>query len=263
MFTKFLHQTQAAIYGKDAVAIMPLAAVETHGPHLPLGADGLITEGILDHAEEIDAGPGAFVRLPLLWLGASAEHADRPGTLSCEPEQLIAQILAVAEGLACCGIQRVILFNGHGGNVAAASIAALKLRTRFDMLAASAHWLDFGLPPGLVPPAPLAGDTHGGWVETSVLLHLAPRLVVKAAATPRPASAPGPSLYPEGPISWGWKLDDLAPHDSLGGQSGGWIGRPDLATPELGHMLVDHAARELLRVLKDIAAAKWPQGKRR
>ena len=259
VFTTFLHQTQSQVYAKDAVAIIPLAAVETHGPHLPLGTDGLITEGLLDRAEKIDSSSATFVRLPLLWLGASAEHADRPGTLSVEPEQLIEQIISIGEGLARAGIRRVMLFNGHGGNVAAASIAALKLRTRFNMLAASAHWLDFGLPADLVPPAPVAGDVHGGWVETSVLLHLAPQLVVKAAAQARPASAPAPSLFPEGPIAWGWKLDDLAPRGAPG--EGGWIGRPDLATAGLGRMLVDHAAQEVLRVLQGLAAAAWPAQK--
>ena len=254
MFTTFVRQTQSAVYDQDAVAIIPLAAVETHGPHLPLATDGLIAEGILDHAAKSDKSAATFVRLPLLWLGASAEHADHPGTLSIEPEQLIAQIVAIAEGLKRCGIQRIVLFNGHGGNVAAGSIAALKLRTRFNMLAASAHWLDFGLPTNLVQPAPLAGDVHGGWVETSVLLHLAPKLVVTAAANPRAASAPTPGLFPEGPIAWGWKLDDLAPSDS---KQSGWIGRPELATPELGELMVDYAAQELLRLLRGMAAATW------
>jgi creatinine amidohydrolase len=86
------------------------------------------------------------------------------------------------------------------------------------------------------------------------LLHLAPQLVTKAAAKPRPASAPAPGLFPDGPIAWGWKLDDLAPHEA---QQSGWIGRPDLATAELGRMMVDHAAQELLRVLRGMAAA-WP-----
>lgn len=258
-FVPFTHQTQASAWRGDAVAIIPLAAVETHGPHLPLGTDGLIAEGILDRAAKLDTGASTFLRLPLVWLGASNEHADRPGTLSCEPEHLIAHIVAIAEGLARCGVHRVMLFNGHGGNVAAAAIAALKLRTRFDMLAASAHWLDFGLPARLTAPAPLAGDVHGGWVETSALLHLAPQLVVKDAIAARPATTPATCLFPSGPIDWGWKLDDLAIHDDAKHHhGGGWIGRPDLATAELGHQLVDHAAHELVRALQEIAAAPWP-----
>jgi creatinine amidohydrolase len=253
MFISYTAQTQASLPGKDAVAILPLAAMETHGPHLPLGTDGLIAEGILDHAARRDQTSARFLRLPLLWLGASAEHADRPGTLSMSPEQLIGQIESVGEGLARAGIQRVVLFNGHGGNIAASQIAALKLRTRFGMLAASAHWLDFGLPETLVPPGPAMADVHGGWVETSVLLCIAPKLVVQKAIAPRPAMSPVAGLFPTGPIAWGWKLDDLSDDK----EAGGWIGRPDLATPAIGQQLLDHAADKLLGLLSGIAHAKW------
>lgn len=235
----------------ESVAVLPLAAVESHGPHLPLGTDGLIAEGILDRAADLKRpAAGPRLRLPLLWLGASAEHGDHAGTLSQEPEALIAQLLALGEGLRRAGLSRLLLFNGHGGNVAASAIAALKLRTRLGFLAASAHWLDFGLPQALRPPAPVAEDVHGGWVETSVLLHLAPDLVRPGRAEARPPRAPAPSLYPAGPIGWGWKSGDLA--------DGGWIGRPDLATADLGEALVEHAARRLLDLLDELAAAPWP-----
>jgi creatinine amidohydrolase len=254
VFHRFTEQTQDFSWPENAVAVLPLGAVETHGPHLPLGTDGLIADGILDRAAAMDGDTTVVARLPLLWLGASAEHADRAGTLSRAPEQVIADIVAIGEGLAHCGIKRVVLFNGHGGNIAAAGIAALKLRTRFGMLAASAHWLDFGLPAGLDAPTPPLGDVHGGWVETSVMLHLAPALVVTRAARGRDATPPAPSLFPQGPIAWGWKLDDLAP----GSADGGWIGRPDLATPALGQALVDHAAGATLRLLQELSAAAWP-----
>ena len=254
MFIRFDQQTQDSAHRPDAVAVIPLGAVETHGPHLPLGTDGFIAEGLLDRAQALDKSGASYLRLPLLWLGASAEHADRAGTLTQEPEELIAAMVNCGAGRAKCGVKRVVFFNGHGGNVAAASIAALKLRTRFGMLAASAHWLDFGLPQSVTPPASVAGDVHGGWIETSVLMHLAPQLVVKDKRAARAASTPAPGLFPNGPIAWGWKLDDLA-----GGKDGGWIGRPDLATAELGAALTDHAAESLLALLRDLAAAPWPQ----
>lgn len=248
MLIPFAHLTQADLPWTDGVAVVPIAAMETHGPHLPLGTDGLIAEGILDRAAPMVRAQAAC--LPLHWIGASAEHADHPGTVSIESEALIADLVAVGEGLARAGIRRVVLFNGHGGNVAAAAIAALKLRTRFGLLAASAHWLDFGLPPGLTPPAPVGEDVHGGWVETSVLLHLEPAWVEMAAAKPARPSSPAPSLFPAGPIAWGWKIDDLA--------QGGFIGRPDLATAELGEKLVNHAAERLAGLIDEIAEASWP-----
>ena len=250
MFVPFAHLTQAEIQKKDALVVLPLAAMETHGPHLPLATDQIIVDGILDLAMRLDDRAATVLRLPTLWLGASAEHADRAGTLSVDPELLIAQIVAVGGGLARCGVRRVLLFNGHGGNIAAASIAALKLRIQFDMLAASAHWLDFGLPQGLTAPAPVVEDLHGGWIETSALLHLAPDLVGKVVQRPQSVGAPAASLFPRGPIAWGWKTTDLG--------TDGWIGRPDLATAALGSALTEHAARRLLGLAAELAAALWP-----
>lgn len=249
MFHAFQHLAQppAPASHARAVAVLPLGALETHGPHLPLVTDTLIAEGILDRAQKLDQSAGPILRLPPLWIGASAEHADRAGTVSIEPEALIAQIEAIGEGLARAGTKRLLLFNGHGGNVAAAAIAALKLRTRFAMLVASAHWLDYGLPPDMKAPAGAKDDVHGGWIETSVMLHLAPALVGKGtAAAPKP---PAPSLFPSGPVNWGWMASDLAPD--------GWIGRADLADASLGKAMVDHAARAALATLHELAAADW------
>lgn len=249
MFHAFQHLAQppAQASHAGAVAVLPLGAMETHGPHLPLATDTLIAEGILDRAQTLDDSPATILRLPPLWIGASAEHADRAGTVSIEPEALIAQIEAIGAGLAHAGVERLLLFNGHGGNIAAAAIAVLKLRRRFAMLAASAHWLDYGLPPDMISPAGAKEDVHGGWIETSVMLHLAPALVGKgAAAEPRP---PCRCLFPSGPVNWGWMASDLA--------ADGWIGRADLAEVSLGRMMVDHAARAALATLHELAAAVW------
>jgi creatinine amidohydrolase len=226
-------------------AVLPLAAMEAHGPHLPLGTDSIIITAILDRCQP--ATPA--LRLPCLWLGASTEHADRPGTLSQEPEAMIAQILAIGDGLRRAGISRLVLANGHGGNIALADLAALKLRTRFRMLVANAHWLDFGLPPDITPPADPGQDWHGGWLETSILLAHAPHLV----GSERPASPPDgsglpPLLAPFGPIRWGWRTSDLS--------SAGHIGRPDLAHAALGEKLLNHAAAGYADLLDQFALAR-------
>lgn len=250
MFISYGHLNQTDSVAANSIAIVPLAAMETHGPHLPFATDGLIVEGLLDRAAELDTTKTPIYCLPSLWLGASSEHADRAGTLSVEPELLIAHIVSIGEGLALSGVRRVLLFNAHGGNIALGNIAALKLRTEFDMLAASVHWLDFGLPEALTPPSSVQEDVHGGWIETSILLHLAPDLVKRDAAAANPPFPPAASLFPKGPVNWGWKIDDLA--------HGGWIGRPDLADAALGAAMVDHAAGRLCDVLADLAAARWP-----
>ncbi|MSQ86682.1 MAG: creatininase family protein [Alphaproteobacteria bacterium] len=249
MFHHYAQLTQEMVSNPQAITVIPLAAMEAHGPHLPLGTDGIIVDGILDHAAALDQSAHAVYRLPTLWLGASEEHVDHPGTLSLNAEQMISQIVAIGEGLAHCGLRRVMLFNAHGGNVAAAAIAALKLRTRFGMLVASAHWLDFGLPDGFTAPGSVMADVHGGWVETSILLHVNPQLVSKELPPPAPPATPTPSLFPNGNIQWGWKTSDLA--------QGGYIGWPDLATAAIGRALTAHAAERLVQTLCELADAKW------
>ena len=249
MFLTYAALREPVALPANAVAVLPLGAMETHGPHLPLGTDAAIADMLLDRAAAIYDGGAPIVRLPLLWLGASAEHAHNAGTLSTEPEALIAQIVEIGKGIHHAGARRIVLFNGHGGNIALAQIAALKLRTQADMLAASVHWLDFGLPADVTPPTPVRGDVHGGWVETSVMLHLAPHLVDMTTARAQPARPPAPLLSPEGPIPWGWRSDDLG---------GSWIGHPELATADLGRRLTDHAAERLCALLNELAAAPWP-----
>ncbi|MEM6902735.1 MAG: creatininase family protein [Pseudomonadota bacterium] len=238
------------------VAILPLAAIEAHGPHLPLGTDQMIAEGIVDKAAlalELMDRDQAAVMLPTLWLGTSAEHGDKPGTLSQDPEQLAAQIVATGIGLAEAGVDRLVLFSAHGGNRAAAEIAALRLRTEAGMLVATPHWSNFGLPEGFTPPAPKAGDVHGGWQETSIMLALRPDLVDMEKASDFSGKAPHALLFPEGSVNWGWMTSDI---NEIGA-----IGRADLATPMLGAALLDHFGPKLADLIIAMADADWaPEG---
>ncbi len=234
-----------------AVAILPLGAVETHGPHLPLGTDTLIAERLLDRAlGDWPEAPEGLLRLPPLWLGASGEHDQGRGTLSLEAEECVSLIQSIGGQLARAGVKRLLLFNAHGGNVAAAQMAALALRRRHDQLVASAHWLDFGLPQALTPPSPPAEDVHGGWLETSLLLHLAPDCVRRDRLADRPPRPPAPGLFPAGPIAWGWRTGDLA--------DGSWIGYPERASIEVGCLLERHVSAALRDLLRGLAAADWP-----
>jgi creatinine amidohydrolase len=231
--------------------------MESHGPHLPLDTDSFLAAALLDGAAGLLADGESVLRLPVLWLTASGEHAHANGTLTREPEALIADILAVGAGLARAGVSRLLIFNAHGGNIAAAQIAARKLRQRHGMLAANAHWLDFGMPADLALPTPMARDVHGGWLETSLMLHLAPQRVGGEGVAPYEAVAPAGMLFPEGPIDWGWRTDDL-----MGGRGShpvaNCVGRPDLASAAIGERLAAHVGRELATLIEQLLAAAWP-----
>ncbi|MEQ8710716.1 MAG: creatininase family protein [Rhodospirillales bacterium] len=230
------------------VALLPVGAFENHGPHLPLGTDHIIADEL---SVRLAAAAGeAVIRLPGIWLGVSGEHvsgaASSQATLSIEADTLISQIDAVAAGLARAGIKRLLLLNGHGGNISALNIAVLNARRQHGILAANAHWLDVGLPPELAPPTEARADVHGGWLETSLMLAIRPELVRRESATANPAVGEGSLLFPSGPVQWGWKTDDLA--------QGGWVGRPDLATAEIGSKLLSHALTQFQLLIAEMAA---------
>jgi creatinine amidohydrolase len=246
-----LSQTDAATGGFGA-AFLPLGAMEPHGPHLPLGVDTLIAEGILARVAALDNSAVRRIVLPALWLSASCEHGGRPGLISRSAEAVAADIIAAGQGIKAMGIDRMIILNAHGGNIAAATLAALRLRTEQNMLVTYPHWLDFGLPDGMTSPASAQADWHGGWIETSVMLALHPDLVRMdlAPATPADPSRVAPILQPFGPAPWGWMTADLS--------RTGAIGRPDLATANRGNMLLEHAASSLLSLAVQIEAMPWP-----
>lgn len=244
-----LSDNQAAA-AQARLAILPLGALEAHGAHLALGTDLILAERLLDAAAALlPPNAPAMLRLPALWLGASVEHTATPGTFSQTHGALHAQIEAVAAGLPALGVDRLLLFNAHGGNQAVAENAAFSVRARHGMLVAACHWTQFGLPEGLSPPAPEAGDIHGGWRETALMLHLAPQGVQLPLATEARADAPSPMLSPGGRVRWGWMTQDLT--------GGRHAGAPTLATPALGEALTTHIAQQLCALMLDLATCRW------
>jgi creatinine amidohydrolase len=130
------------------IAVLPLAAVEQHGPHLPLGVDTYIAEAYLARVQKVlpDDLPVTF--LPVERIGVSVEHLAYPGTLTLSPATAIAAWTEIGESLARSGLRKFVLVTSHGGNVAAMELVARDLRARFGMLAVTAGWHRFGYPEG-------------------------------------------------------------------------------------------------------------------
>ncbi|TAH50542.1 MAG: creatininase family protein [Betaproteobacteria bacterium] len=233
---------------EDAVAVLPLAAIEQHGEHLPLSTDLDIGLGLLRAAAPILRPDMPLCVLPPLAVGTSLEHSAFPGTLSLTPETALAAVVEVGNSVARAGIRRLVLFNSHGGNKAVVDLAALKLRVGHRMLVVRANYFRFAPPTDAIPAAELLHGLHGGALETSMMLHLAPHKVRAGAigdfhSLGQGMALAGRLLGPEGEAGFAWMAQDLNP--------GGATGNATLADAALGARLVAHYAAALAQVIED------------
>ena len=236
----------------DPVVVLPVAAIEQHGPHLPLSTDLEIGLGLLSEAFRRLPDDLPAWALPPQAIGCSREHARFPGTLSLDPDQLSALIEATGESLAQIGVRRLVLSNSHGGNRHALEIAGLRLRDELGMLVVHASWFRFPQPEDVdLPEAEWCHGIHGGAVETAMMMHLRPDLVRTSEATR--ARSLGEELgetlrrvAPEGSASFSWLAGDLNPD--------GAVGDATLADSDLGGRLVSHYGTVLAEVIEDARA---------
>src|ERR1700758_4555711 len=166
--------------GADAarwIAVLPLAAVEQHGPHLPLGVDTYIAEAYLARVRAAlpDDLPVTF--LPVQRIGVSAEHLSYPGTLTVSTATAIAAWTELGESLARAGVRKLVLVTSHGGNVAAMESVARALPARLGMLAVTVGWHRFGYPDDTFSSEEKRHGLHGGDIETSLMLAGQPDVV--------------------------------------------------------------------------------------
>lgn len=231
------------------IAVLPLAATEQHGPHLPLETDVMIGEAYLARVRELlpPAIPATF--LPMQPVGISTEHTDYPGTLTLPTEVALKNWMALGEEVARAGIRKLVMVTSHGGNSAAMMLVAQDLRAKHRMLAVTTSWSRFGVPDGLFSAEELRHGIHGGAVETSIMLARYPHAVrQQAIADFRPTSIAIEKefrwLSTQRPAPFAWQVQDLHPSGAVGDATKG--------SAENGERLLDYGARAFCELLDDV-----------
>jgi creatinine amidohydrolase len=231
------------------IAVLPVAAVEQHGPHLPLGVDSLIAEAYVARVLPLipDNLPVTF--LPVQKVGQSDEHRAYPGTLSFSAQTLIGAYTEIGESINRCGVRKLVIVTSHGGNVAAVDLVARDLRVRLKMLVVTCAWHRLGYPPGTFERMEQRHGVHAGDVETSLVLAHRPDLVRMDKAQPAEPvtvkmAAEFKWLSAFRPVGFGWMTQDLHPS--------GAVGDATLATAAKGEAALAHGAKAFVELLHDV-----------
>jgi creatinine amidohydrolase len=231
------------------IAVLPLAATEQHGPHLPFETDVMIGEAYLARVREHlpDTVPAMF--FPIERIGISTEHIDFAGTQTLSTEAALARWKSIGESVARTGVRKIVIVTSHGGNAAAMTLVAQDLRAYHGMLAVTTSWSRFGVPDGLFDEDELRHGIHGGAVETSIMLARYREHVRADAIADFPSRSIGIEkqyrwLSTQRPAPFAWQAQDLHPS--------GAVGNATLASAEKGEALLEHGARRFIELLEDV-----------
>ena len=242
-FAYLTWQQVDALPRETTLLVLPTAAIEQHGHHLPLATDTLINNLLLGKALDRLPPEVSIYALPPVCYGKSNEHLGYPGTLSVSAQTFLAVVRDLGASIAAGGFQKVVLYNTHGGNASLVDVLARDLRAEFGLRTFSL----FGSPGTTfdgVSPQERTYGFHAGEIETAYLLHATPELVHRDAYTANYiARVDQPELLkPEGSsANFAWLTRDIAPS--------GVLGDPSAATAENGARWVDEAAARIAEIL--------------
>ena len=238
------------------IAVLPVAAIEQHGPHLPLNVDATLADGVVQATLPHLPHELPVLFLPTQAIGFSPEHTAFAGTLTLKAETVIRLWTEVAESVAATGVKKLVLLNAHGGQVGMLDIVARDLRARLGLLVYSVNWFNL----------PLVGDNgervnelfsaeehrfgiHAGDIETSMMLALKPEQVDMAKAqdfhsTSKDRARKFAILGDGKSAKLAWQMQDYNPQGAAGNAAA--------ATAEKGRAVLSAAGRSLAKLLVEI-----------
>ena len=236
----------AALDADQVIAVLPIASIEQHGPHLPVCTDACANQAVIERTLELLPDDLPVIVLPMMPVGKANEHSAFPGTLSLSSETVQRLWTEIAESVHRVGIRKLVFFNSHGGNGRILPVVAREIRARLDMLVILAN-LRSDIPGDLFPEEERRFGIHGGSIETSRMLYLRPDLVnMSKAENFQSAMADLATEFEHLPVtaSIAWQAQDLNP--------AGVVGNARDADAERGRQLVEHAAAQFAAVLAEV-----------
>ena len=234
----------------NALAVLPVGALEQHGPHLPVITDSLIASELSLRAARLVAGEQPVLVLPAVWSGMSEHHLPFGGTITLDYAGLAGVLRGVVRSLRAIGFSRLLVVNGHGGNDAPLAVACRELAHEFAIpVVAAMPWSLIGETLAAVLEAQ-KGVQHACEAETSVMLALAPDLVRPEMFERAATQAPG-AVANRPALSRFWSFAERAPGSGVRGD-------PRVATAAKGAALVAAMAEALAAAMRDEVLWRTP-----
>lgn len=252
-----LTRDEIASLDKDtSIVLLPTAATEQHGAHLPVGTDSIILSTLVDKfIEEEHFNEGCLIFAPQLCIGKSNEHMGFAGTLTFGTQTYYAMLYDIAKAIARSGFKKLVLLNSHGGNTDMLNMISRDLRIDLGL---EVFVFDWWFTPfwnkGLegLKESGTYGVFHACELETSLMLHARPDMVhMEFAVDEDPVESLRDNNFITvfGPYNAGWKTSDIT--------KSGVIGAPTYATAEKGKKLFDYAVKELKDIISAFAKTNY------
>jgi creatinine amidohydrolase len=253
-FLPYLSWTEIAALPdrENTVIVLPVGAIEQHGPHLPCSVDSVISSGVMGRAlAQLPDSVKAF-GLPPITYGKSDEHLHFPGTLTLTGPTLLAMVIEIGESVYRSGFKKLLLANGHGGQPQVLEMAARELRLRHgDFVIVPHHVSRVANSSGkYISDKEKSLAMHAGHSETALMMALAPETVhMERAVANYPPVFPSKTLSTDGRPACAWTARDFG--------TSGVIGDPFGATPEQGQDILNTLAASWVQAITDLYEMQW------